>query len=217
MMLIATTTCAEEPLRAVAPSQLCVTLGDVHPLSGNRVAILAPKVRAVMTSPTRAHAELRFTYVGPSAEEARLGSGELRRQIGIKLRAQDSCNVVYAMWRLEPEQKIVVSIKQNSGMRTHAECGTRGYTNVKARRSSPAPAVKPGEAHVLAAHLDSGELRITADGKVVWEGAVDVAFDGPVGLRTDNARFELELATGAPAGGQPLAHVPSRCVAGENE
>ena len=41
--------------------------------------------------------------------------GELRRQFGLKLRAQDACNLVYVMWRIEPASKLVVSIKCRTG------------------------------------------------------------------------------------------------------
>ena len=53
----------------------------------------------------------------------------------------------------------------------------------------------PGEIHTLRAELDGTALTLVADGRVVWEGPVGSAiaeFDGPVGLRTDNARFELK-------------------------
>jgi hypothetical protein len=64
-----------------------------------------------VNAPTPPFAEAHFTYLGSTGNEARLGSGELRRQFGLKLRAEDACNLVYAMWRIEPESKLVVSVK----------------------------------------------------------------------------------------------------------
>ena len=70
--------------------------------------------------PTVQDAEARFKYLGPTSQEARLGSGESRRQFGLRLRAQDPCNLVYAMWRIEPEPMLVVSVKRNPGMHSSA-------------------------------------------------------------------------------------------------
>ncbi len=52
-----------------------------------------------------------------------------------------------------------------------------------------------------------------ANGTVVWEGTLapgTVDFDGPVGLGTDNARFELEYFVG----GLPLSGVPAEPAVG---
>ncbi len=91
-------------------------------------------MRAYLNAITAHQVEVHFTYLGSTGNEARLGSGELRRQFGLKLRAQDACNLVYAMWRIEPESKLVVSIKSNPGQHTSAECGNRGYRNIKPQR-----------------------------------------------------------------------------------
>ena len=32
-----------------------------------------------------------------------------------KLRAEDACNLVYVMWRIEPQSRLVVSVKRNPG------------------------------------------------------------------------------------------------------
>ena len=42
-------------------------------------------------------------------------------------------------------------------------------------------------------------MRVLVDDRVVWEGPVDrdaLEFDGPVGIRTDNAKLEFELWSG---------------------
>jgi hypothetical protein len=128
-----------------------------------------------------------------------LESGELRRQIGLKLRAQDTCNVIYVMWHIEPATGIVVSVKRNRGQRTHVDCGARGYTIIRAARRTPVPTVEPGSWHSMRAALGEGALTVWSDGAVVWEGALPVNlidFDGPVGVRSDNARFEIEYLVG---------------------
>jgi hypothetical protein len=97
--------------------------------------------------------------LGSTGDEARLGSGELRRQFGLKLLAQDGCNLVYALWRIEPESKLVVSVKSNPSQHTSAECGNRGYQNIKPRFSKPVPTLRPGDAYTMRAELSGTEMR----------------------------------------------------------
>lgn len=189
-------------LMRVDREKLCVTNGAVSVLSDGRLAIDTPSSRAFVRIATPQTAEIRFRYMGPSVGSKPLASGELRRQIGLKLRAQDTCNLLYAMWHIEPDSRIAVSVKRNPGQRTHEECDARGYVNIKPRASITPPAIRPGESHTLRADLRGTELTLVADGKVAWEGNVGngiAAFNGPVGLRTDNARFEFEYLAGAPA------------------
>jgi hypothetical protein len=185
-------------LSAVPRGSLCVTEGAVE-AAGERLSVTVPKMRAYVNAMTAPSVEANFTYLGSTGNEARLGSGELRRQFGLKLRAQDACNLVYAMWRIEPESKLVVSVKSNPGQHTSAECGNRGYRNIKAARGRPVPELRPGAAHTLRAEMNGAEMRVFADSALVWEGSVGteaLAFDGPVGMRSDNARLEIELRTG---------------------
>jgi hypothetical protein len=80
---------------------------------------------------------VKFTYLGPTQEVSRLGNGEVRSQFGIKLRAQDTCNIVYIMWHFSPDQKIAVSVKRNPGQGTHEDCLDNGYiNNIKPRVSA---------------------------------------------------------------------------------
>ena len=185
--------------KTIDRQSLCVTKGEIGSLPGGRLAIEEPEVRAVALMATPQAAEMRFHYRGPSAETKPLGSGEVRRQLGLKLRAQNSCNLVYVMWRIEPEAKLVVSIKRNPGQELHVQCGTHGYTDVEPDRHRTVPRVKPGRAHSLRAELRGRALRVFADGEPVWEGmlAPEIEeFDGPVGLRTDNVRLELQYLAG---------------------
>ena len=199
------------PSHGMAPvgrSQLCVTKGKIETVSGKHLEASVPEMRAVLKELTPQHVEAHFTYLGRSAGEKRLGSGELRRQFGLKLRAANGCNLVYAMWRIEPKAELVISVKSNPGMSTHAECGTNGYTNIKAEKSSPVPRLQKGSSHTMRAKMDNSKLRVWVDQKLVWEGDVGqaaMAFDGPVGIRTDNGRFKFELFTDPPlSSGSPL-------------
>jgi len=188
-------------LAPVARANLCVTEGTLETLAGQRLAVDLPKMRAYANAYTQPMAEARFTYLGSTGNEAPLASGEMRRQFGLKLRAQDACNLVYAMWRIEPESKLVVSVKTNPGEHTSAECSNRGYQNIKPRHSSPVPALNPGETHTLRAQMDGAEMQVFADNALVWEGSLGpeaLAFDGPVGIRSDNARLQIDLRSGPP-------------------
>lgn len=207
-------------LAPVAREELCVTEGVISELPGPRLAVNVPKMRAYLNAPTPPVVEAQLTYLGATGGEARLGSGEERRQFGLKLRAQDSCNLVYVMWRIEPESRLVVSVKSNPGEHASTQCGNRGYRNIKARRSTPVPALHPSDAHVLHAEMNGSELRVFVDGAVVWEGSVGaeaLVFDGPVGIRSDNARLQIELRAARPLEAQ-TAHAPGcRSRAEESE
>jgi hypothetical protein len=187
---------------SISKANLCVTEGTIEELPGQRLSVNVAKMRAYVNAYTQQQAEVRFTYLGGTSNEAPLASGEMRRQFGLKLRAQDACNLVYAMWRLEPESKLVVSVKSNPGQHTSAQCGNRGYQNIKPTRSTPVPILNPGDTHTLRAEMNGAELRVFADKSLVWEGSVGpeaLTFDGPVGIRSDNARLQIDLETGPPA------------------
>lgn len=192
-------------LVAVSRSNLCITEGAIEELPGGRLSVSVPKMRAYLNVITTQQVEAYFTYLGSTGNEARLGSGELRRQCGLKLRAQDACNLVYAMWRIEPESKLVVSIKSNPGQHTSAECGNRGYRNIKPRQSKPVPVLRTGDTHDLRAEMNGEEMKVFVDNSLVWEGLLGpeaLSFDGPVGIRSDNARLEFELRAPSIPGAQ---------------
>jgi hypothetical protein len=196
------------PYRSLSTADLCVTSGTLV-ASGSELSVESPEFRAVVAGASDADAELRFTYFGPTAEVARLGSGRVRNQIGLKMRAQDPCNLVYAMWRIDPGPELTVQVKRNAGQRTSAECKNRGYRTIRPARSAPMPEVMPGSTHLLRAAIDESELSVWADDRLVWQGGLgdDVLdLEGPVGLRSDNARFvfAFDVRSGSPSG-------PRRC------
>jgi hypothetical protein len=198
-------------MRAIGGGQLCVTEGTMNRGRGEELAIDVPKMRAFVTEETAQSAEAHFTYIGETAETSALGSGEIRHQFGLKLRAQDACNLVYAMWRFSPKNEVVVSVKSNPGMHESSQCGNRGYTNIKASRHLPVPEATKGVQHILYARLNGQEMTVTVDRKVVWEGSVGqgaMAFDGPVGIRSDNVRIELELFA-EQSGAKKAATIPA--------
>jgi hypothetical protein len=205
----------------VSPAKLCVTEGSLVPGSDARFTVDVPKMRAYLTAPSTQDIQASFTYFGPTKDEKPLASGEMRRQFGLKLHAKDACNLVYVMWRIAPASKLVVSVKSNPDQHTSADCGNRGYQNIKAAHTSPVPALEPGSSHTLRAETSGSHLNVFADDKLVWQGEIDAqaaGLAGPVGIRSDNAKLEIELRAGGWAhGAHPNFQIACRPTSGESE
>jgi hypothetical protein len=211
---------AQPLLERIDLSKLCVTEGTLTQLPGDKLSVTASKMRAYVNRSSSQVIEARFKYLGPTENESKLGSGQVRQQFGLKLRAQDACNLVYAMWRIEPENKLVVSVKSNPSQHTSAECGNRGYRNIKPAHSSPLPPLRTGDTHSMRGELRGDALQVFVDNRVVWEGQVDVggpAADAPVGIRSDNAKLELEIRAGTAADSNSGAVLPCKTGASESE
>lgn len=181
---------------SVARDALCVTRGAVGP----NVEISDPTVRAFAPSTSGDAVALGFRYLGPTARVRELASGAARHQVGLKLRAQDSCNVIYVMWRSDTAG-LVVSVKSNPGLRTHKQCGASGYVRVKPSRSSPIASLAPGGAHAMRAEIVDDDLTAWVDDRVVWQGRLPAfarSLAGPVGLRTDNVALDQVTVSATP-------------------
>lgn len=188
------------PLEPVPSRDLRVTQGVVREDRG-ALRVDGPRLRAEVPGRGGERAEVRFTYLGPSVETLALGSGAERRQLGLKLRGQDGCNVVYAMWRFDPEPGVVVQLKRNPGQHASSACGNRGYVTVRPELSLPVTPPAPGETRGFRADIERGRLSVRVDGRLVWDGALPPAAEelrGPAGLRADNARVRLVLAVPPP-------------------
>lgn len=191
-------------LAPVGADALCVTKGD---FAGTAVEV--PTMRGYAQGAGGNAAQLTFTYKGESHDSRPLASGDVRRQLGLKLRAQDSCNVIYVMWRLDPRPKLDVSVKLNPGQTAHEQCGADGYTKVKSRSKHFVPAYEFGSTHTLRAEIVGDDLFAWVDGKLAFqgrlpEGARSIA--GPAGIRSDNVAFGLvELAAPRSAAGDGKA------------
>ena len=127
------------------------------------------------------------------------------------------------MWHIEPDSRIAVSVKRNAGQHTHAQCGAHGYRNIKPWLYKDLPPIRTGERHKFRAILRGGAVTLMADGNVVWKGDAGdqvLQFDGPVGFRTDNARFEFEFLADIPDPGV-VARTPTitidRCEKGPGD
>jgi hypothetical protein len=78
----------------ISRADLCVTEGTVEQLPGQSWSVNVPKMRAYVNTSTSQAIETDFMYLGSTGNQSRLGSGEIRRQFGLKLRAKDACNLV---------------------------------------------------------------------------------------------------------------------------
>jgi hypothetical protein len=201
----------QAPLRADPPvsgglipvtrDRLQVTEGqvdDVHGTvtDGTRFGVEVPRERAVVPDSQGDDVTLRFTWLGATDPVIPLASGQLREQVGLKLRARDGCNVIYAMWRIAPAAGIVVNFKRNPDDHESKECGNAGYSTVRPRFMEPLDRLSQGETHVLRAKIEGDVLTVFADGRRVWEGVLPpdaLSLEGPAGMRTDNARVRFEL------------------------
>ena len=133
-------------LQGIDRNDLCVTNGNVSVLSGGWLAIDTPSSRAVVRADAKYTAdqvaEIHFRYLGPTQTSKPLASGELRRQIGLKLQAEDTCNLIYAMWHIEPDAMVAVSVKRNAGMHTHEQRARRVARARLATAMASAPTIR---------------------------------------------------------------------------
>lgn len=196
-------------------SNLCVTKGTAA-IGGT---VTDPTMRAVAKGSLGESASLTFKYEGDTESVRELAGGQARRQIGLKLRAQDGCNLVYVMWRLDPKPKLDISVKLNPGKKTHKECGAEGYVKVKpAKGKLPGvPVLAIGDTRTLKAEIIGDELTVWIDELISWRGMLPEAaraLDGPAGIRSDNFAFEL-VGFSAPSG--PVAQVAAKCTAEDGD
>ena len=189
-------------------SSLCITRGALLP--GGKVN--TPTFRAVAAGTSGDDVGFEFEFEGRSAEVRALASGGVRRQIGLKLRAADGCNLVYAMWRLDPRPMLEVSTKINPGSRTHAQCGARGYAKLTPSYEGRVPALVGGARHWMYVQIFGDELYAWIDGQLVWQGRLPQEaryIAGPSGVRSDNVAYSIRTMWATP--GQTGAGVP-RCL-----
>ncbi|MFC5862958.1 hypothetical protein ACFPT7_11695 [Acidicapsa dinghuensis] len=216
MMLLGQAQLSDKTVR-VERKDICVTEGSVTAMGDGRLQTQSEKMRAFVNLTKPQSIETHFTYMGPTGEISQLGSGALRLQFGLDLRYQDPCNVIYAMWRVEPESKLVVSVKRNMGMTKSSQCSNSGYTNIKPIRSTAVPRLRNGDSHTFSAAMKGDELRVFVDQTEVWTGAVGpegADLNGPVGMRTDNVKLVFDMNAGGLAGAHSETLRP--CTAAAN-
>src|SRR4051812_22458153 len=100
LCLLAVCATARSALPLLARRDLCVTNGAITEVGNGSLLAETESSRAIAPGTDGRVAELRFRYLGQSASIRPLASGELRQQIGLKLRAKNQCNLLYVMWHI---------------------------------------------------------------------------------------------------------------------
>jgi hypothetical protein len=153
--------------------------------------------RAFSSSQVGKAVRAKFKYMGDSAVQKPLGSGELRTQLGLYTQALNQCNLVYVMVRLKPKPMLVVQQKLNKGMSTHSQCLNRGYQTLFQTKMNLSNKV-PLELHLGASYQD-GQLTVYFNQEKWAKVTVAPELQGSAlkaGVRMDNveAFFQLEEA-----------------------
>ena len=201
---------AGDPLVEVSRDQLCVTDGAVDAGADGALSVTTSAMRAVVPASSRQDVETRFRFLGPTDQTAALGSGAVREQFGLKLRAADPCNLVYAMWRFAPTPGVVVQLKTNPDAHDSQACGNNGYRTIRPSYARKVATPGVGRPHRLKAEMEASTLKVSVDGRLAWLGVVAGApANGPVGIRSDNAKLSLTLY--APIGTATAGSAPPHC------
>jgi hypothetical protein len=129
-------------------------------------------------------------YNGPTETTIPLASGVVQEQFGIKLRAANTCNLIYIMRRFTPVSKVTIMYKQNIGMTTHEECGDKGYAIIK---DIPVPSIPVGTLVRLEGKFEGSTLTVKLNDKIIWVGLVDFRQTGISGFRSDNAKVKFSV------------------------
>lgn len=177
-----------------------------------------PTFRAVAHGHVGDAAAMTVTVHGETQERRALASGQERRQLGLKLHADNGCNLVYVMWRLDPKPKLEVSVKRNPGQRTAKECGANGYQKVKPTFTKLAATLDDGSPHELRAEIAGATLTAWVDGAVAWRGTLPASardLTGPAGVRSDNLAFELTAFSADSE--SSTAKLEAKCVDDESD
>ena len=122
--------------------------------------------------------------------------------MGLKMLVSNSCNLLYFVWRIEPEEKLMVTLKRNPGQTLHKECGARGYHHVAGDYFSKyGLTAKDRKTHKLLVKIyeinQVPAYSVWVDQQKIQSGTIDPdllgGIDGPVGIRSDNGKFTFKL------------------------
>jgi hypothetical protein len=147
-------------------------------------------------------AQLNFTYNGQPSPLVLLSDGTWKSQVCIKVKAEDTCNVVYVCWQVAGNggpNGLLVQLKSNPGDHTDAECPNGiGYSPMNPTSSATPPTITNGSTHSLNASVSGTTLTVSCDGKVCWVGEIPAAgmISAPMGIRSDNAVVYCQLLLG---------------------
>jgi hypothetical protein len=199
--------------------ELEITLGNITNSSDYnfKFSTKSSKTRATINNKKvySMKSAIEFRYNGDSEVTDTLGSGSIRKQIGLKLMSKNTCNLLYVMWRFGVNEKIVVQMKSNPNAEDHSDCGNSGYSTIfPDSEQNPFPHVGSGmdqNIHSLYTELEplntndgsignDYKLTVFVDGYEVWTKDIfnlPANIAGISGFRTDNGNFDFNFYSDA--------------------
>jgi hypothetical protein len=184
-------------LTQVFHHEIDITSGEIKEKPPWWLSVEEPSIRATLLSSKSSVACLQFQYIGVTTKQIKSKDGTEFHQIGLKLLAKDSCNLVYIMWRIHPKEELVVQVKRNLGQSKNSECKNNGYTTIVRH---PFSAFGLGETHELMANIlqeNNGgiEIKVWVDWQEILLVPISKALiegiNGPPGIRTDNGQYDF--------------------------
>lgn len=151
-------------------------------------------MRAQAPAFTRQTCGLVFQYNGPAEGASGFASGAAYKQVCLKLRNQNACNLLYVIWRLDARQ-VMVQVKTNLSMVFSSQCGADGYRTLTPAFTAPTKALSL-EWHEMIAQCDGDWLNVLTDNEVVWRGHLTsdvMSLTGGVGVRSDNISMRFRV------------------------
>lgn len=143
--------------------------------------------------------EVAFTYNGYSDTIKKLGSGIVRHQFGIWVNAENQCNLIYAMVRVDKAPVVSVQQKFNPGKSTHEGCKNNGYRTLKPSLTNvlPIKTLPVGSTVKLRGEITDNRFSVFIDDILVWRGDVEVSKDPAAyaGVRSDNVKLGIQMLT----------------------
>jgi hypothetical protein len=101
-------------------------------------------------------------------------------------------------------------LKTNPDAHDSQACGNRGYQDVRPSFTHAVSAPGVGKPHRLKAEMEASTLKVSIDGRLVWQGKLGGAPSaGSVGIRSDNVKLSLTLF--APTASTPSGASPPHC------
>ncbi len=141
-------------------------------------------------------ANLYFKIIEKMADPKALGSGVIRHQLGIMLRQNNQCNLVYVMIRLGDKPAIAVQEKVNAGQTTHQACENNGYRTIPGKAVDSLPSLQFGKLYRLQARIEGNALEVFFNQELVWRGNApqSILSGKQIGFRSDNLVVEYQLS-----------------------
>jgi hypothetical protein len=175
--------------------------------------VVRGRFNAIFSTEQRISAELWFRYLGDPATFVPLTDASVPLRVGLILRYLDPCNYVALFWDFSPNDGIKVGVKSNSGLSTFAACGDGGFTFLTPSLSvTPALPQVDGVLHRLRWELVGSALTVRVDDAAVWVGTLTapaLAIVGPIGVLSNNAKFDFTLWVPLPDNTPPPIRAPS--------